>query len=221
MSFKRYRKTRGDGNCFFRSFAFCFFERLCSSDKFASAFEKLKTDWNGLMASVGYDKIAYEDFLEEYFTLLSEFHAHIPILKAADIDPSDWLAENWRNNPLHSNTLIIVLRMLVSAHLQLNSEEYLPFIYELSDPSLASKGPKAIMEDYCRRHVEAIGVESDQIDIIAMTRIMPCQLEIVYLTASHSLDNMVMTFGEQSDSSVVDGISLLYRPGHYDILYRH
>lgn len=158
--------------------------------------------------------------MEESFDLLKQYNEHIPVLRAAEMDPSDWLAEDWRNNPLHSNTLVIVLRMLVSAYLQINAEEYMPFIYEHSDSALESKGPRAVMEDYCRRHVEAIGVESDQIDIIAITKIMQCQLEIVYLCASHSMENMIMVFGEELDRCAIKGISLLYRPGHYDILYR-
>jgi len=218
--FKSYRKSRGDGNCFFRSFAFRLFESFCGNPNFKAALPLLKENWNVILASAGFDKIAYEDFLEEAFTLLQVFHEHIPILRAAGVDPSEWLAEDWRSDMTKSNVMVISLRMLVSAHLQLNADEYLPFIYEHIDPALTSQGPRAVMNDYCRRHVEAMDVESDQIHIIAMTKVMGCEIEIVYLDASQSEDNMVMRFGESTDVLITDAISLLYRPGHYDMVYR-
>lgn len=190
-------------------------------DNFDDSFAKMKPFFNDLLANAGFDKIAYEDFLEESFTLIAKHWENIGVLRAAGEDPSEWLASEWRTDPLGSNTMVIVFRMLVSAYLQANADDYIPFIYDSVDPSLESKGSAVIMADYCRRHVEAIGVESDQIDVIAITKILGCSIEIVYLDASRSQDNMVMKF-EGEAGGILSGaacITLLYRPGHYDIIY--
>lgn len=217
--FDRYRKSRGDGNCFFRSFAFCLIEHLAGLADFGQKTQQLQQSWSKLLADAHFDKEAYEDFLQDSFEVLDQFRESLGALQAAGTSPAEWLAEDWRSNPLKSNTLVVVLRMLVSAHLQLNAEAYLPFIYEFSDPAIESQPARAVMEDFCRRHVEAIGVESDQIHIIAVTKIMGCCIQIVYLDASQDVGNMVMSFGDRSGSLLEAPMSLLYRPGHYDIVY--
>lgn len=181
----------------------------------------MKSYFNTLLTKAGFDKIAYEDFLDESFNLIGKYHENVEVLLAAGEDPSEWLAAEWRKDALGSNTMVIVFRMLVSAYLQANADDYIPFIYDSVDPSLESKGSAAIMADYCRRHVEAIGVESDQIDVIAITKILGCTIEIVYLDASRSQDNMVMKFEGEPGGLLSDAgcITLLYRPGHYDIIY--
>ncbi len=210
--FKRYRKSRGDGNCFFRSFAFRLFEELCIDESFMGKIEVFKQIWASILEQAKFDKIAYEDFLEESFKFMNEFQEQVPVLKAAEIDPCEWLANDWRSNDIKSNTMVIVLRMITSAYLQLHADDFLPFLYDFStQPS---------MSEYCRRHVEAMGVESDQIDIIALTNLFNCQIEIAYLDASSDLSNMIMKFGDANGSILRNPITLLYRPGHYDILYR-
>jgi len=157
--------------------------------------------------------------LEEAMELMKQYQEKVPILRAAEVDPSDWLAEDWRNNPICSNTMIIVFRMLTSAYLQLNAEEYLPFIYEFSSPEMQLQPAKVVMEDWCRRNVEAMGVESDQIHIIAITRLLGCQVEIVYLDSSQSAENLILSIGDAC-TLFNEPITLLYRPGHYDVIYR-
>lgn len=214
--FKRYRKIRGDGNCFFRSAAFRLFEILCESADFASNLSVMEEKWTKLLVSAGFDKIAYEDFLESVIDQLKTFNEKSPIIEAAGEDSSDWLARQWRDDPIQSNTVMVLLRMLVSAHLQTNPDEYLPFIYE--ETSSTNLNPDTAMAEYCCRNVEAIGVESDHIDVIGLTRVLDCQIEIVYLDASPDPQNIVIQFGDASFFE--KPISLLYRPGHYDIIYR-
>lgn len=73
---------------------------------------------------------------------------------------------------------------------------------------------------FCRRHVEVMGEESDNMHIVALTDALQVPVRVVYLNA--------MGAGVNSHDFVPEGlkgadaeprVALLYRPGHYDILY--
>ena len=77
------------------------------------------------------------------------------------------------------------------------------------------------MIQFCQRFVECLGVESDQIHIIALTKALSCVVKIAYLDGG-DLPLNLLQFGPEeeiiSPSSVL--VHLLYRPGHYDLLYK-
>lgn len=144
-----------------------------------------------------------------------------PIIKVAGDDPAEWLARDWRRDPYKSNSFIVVLRLLVSAFLRLNAEEFLPFIWEsIPADSADSQDPTSTIIQYCQKHVESFGAEADQIHIIALTRSLGCRIEIAYLDTSAS-ESLYLEFGEDPQGEFGPSpISLLYRPGHYDIVYK-
>jgi ubiquitin thioesterase protein OTUB1 len=191
---------------------------LASLDDPTDKVEVLKQTWRSLLDAANFDRIAYEDFFDDTFFLIKEFCEKAPVMKASGMIPSDWLAENWRASEVNSNSVMLTLRMVLSAYLQLNFEEYLPFLYDFESSGLSGK---QLMESYCRRHVESFGVESDQIHIMAMTKVMGCQIEIAYLDAGESSENLLMSFGEGAGFwGEGRAATLLYRPGHYDLIYR-
>lgn len=105
-----------------------------------------------------------------------------------------------------SNSIVIYLRFLTSAYLKLHREEYEPFLFE-----------DAIDMDYfCSRNVEAWGREADNLQIIALSKALDVPVHIVYLDSTVASEANIITFEAASG----DPIYLLFRPGHYDILYK-
>jgi len=76
------------------------------------------------------------------------------------------------------------------------------------------------MDHFCQTEVEPIDKESDQIQIMAIVNYLEIPIRIVYLDANTTKTEAdVMQFPEDVDQKNVF-ITLLYRPGHYDILYK-
>ena len=92
-----------------------------------------------------------------------------------------------------------------------NADKFFPFIPE---------GVAADMKGYCEREVEPMGRECEQVQIIALADYLGCRVQIHYLDG-HPFDEAkgltVHRFPHEGGSGPL--VSLLYRPGHYDILY--
>jgi ubiquitin thioesterase protein OTUB1 len=208
-SYKGFRRSRGDGNCFFRSFIFAWFERaiLFGSEVFEKTRQRLVESKNDLLL-VGFDWKALEDFYELTIELLDL------VTRKSITDPielSNELEKVFNSEQgVYSNAAIVHLRMLTSSYLRLHSDEYLPFIENANN-----------MDQYCSKEVEAFGRESEDIHIIALSKTLGVTIKIVYLDGSSS-ETQIHTF--KGDETVNDDelppITLLYRPGHYDILYQ-
>jgi ubiquitin thioesterase protein OTUB1 len=202
-SFVALRRTRGDGNCFFRAFSFGFIEAICALpvDVREAVTLTLRERIEAMLKSAGFDRMAYEDFFDELFLTIKDFTLH----------SSEWLAQEWSNQPHRSHSLVVLLRLVASAYLRAHAEEYEPFLWEV-------EGGEAGMITYCQRHVECLGVESDQIHIIALSKALDCDVEIAYLDGNPGqLDRM--QFLADDNSTKVLRVQMLYRPGHYDLLY--
>ena len=85
------------------------------------------------------------------------------------------------------------------------------------------------MSEFCRRDVEPMGVECDHVQISAITEYLSVSVEIIYLDRNVSSESgyvRVVKFPMNSDVCLAaedhdpfPPVTLLYRPGHYDILY--
>ena len=90
------------------------------------------------------------------------------------------------------------------------------------------------MENFCQYHVEPVSREADHLQIVALTRALRTPLRIAYLDQSglagvgeseNGGGGEVNFLEFEEDRAEEDGIvsiegALLYRPGHYDVLYR-
>ena len=63
-----------------------------------------------------------------------------------------------------------------------------------------------------------MGKESDHIHVVALTRSLKVPLSIEYMDREGSKCNM-LTFDPDDREEAKASLFLLYRPGHYDILY--
>ena len=134
--YKRVRRLRRDGNCFYRAFLFQLFEHLILEDdktyynKLIEIVEKSKED---LMTNAGYDEIVIEDFYDTLLEALKKL-AEVPKEKAQE-HLLDILC-----NTEGANYLIMYIRFLAACYLKKNAILYEGFVGDVAS--------------YCTREVE-------------------------------------------------------------------
>ncbi|KAK6160477.1 hypothetical protein DH2020_003858 [Rehmannia glutinosa] len=214
------RRTRGDGNCFFRSFMFTYLEHILESqdrtevDRITVNVEQCRKT----LLSLGYAEFTFEDFfalfLEQLESVLSGNEASIS---------HEELVQRSRDQSV-SDYVVMFFRFITSGEIRKRSEFYEPFVQGLTNTSV---------EQFCKSSVEPMGEESDHVHITALSDTLGVPIRVVYLDRScddkgsfsvnhHDFIPVVrdLTNTNSDDAEAIKPfISLLYRPGHYDILY--
>ncbi|KAI4324230.1 hypothetical protein L6164_023784 [Bauhinia variegata] len=213
------RRTRGDGNCFFRSFMFSYLEHIleCQDqaevDRIKANVEKCRKT----LQKLGYPELTFEDFfalfLEQLECVIQGNETSIShdelLLRSRDQSVSDYV--------------VMFFRFVTSGEIQKRSEFFEPFIMGLNNTTV---------EQFCKSSVEPMGEESDHVHITALSDALGAQIRVVYLDRS-SCDtggvsvnhhDFIPVAGDLPVATVCSEtntpfIRLLYRPGHYDILY--
>ncbi|ORY72930.1 peptidase C65 Otubain-domain-containing protein [Leucosporidium creatinivorum] len=223
------RRLRGDGDCFYRAFAFSYLERLIPLPPSAAQLALAKVEsLLPLLDQAGFQKDIYDDFYEPLRDLLLALgpDSKLPRPTATSLHASF-------NDTETSNAIIVFLRLLTSAFLRANADDFTPFLFGLEDdPRFMLEGGAPTMDQFCSFHVEAVNKEADHIQITALTRALSVYTRIAYLDQSGAPPGgFGAGAGENGDVKVdfveFEGESeeklngaLLYRPGHYDVLYR-
>lgn len=197
------RRTRPDGNCFFRAFGFAYFESLMEDedhkelDKFIKFIKTSKDD----LIKLGLPAVTIEDFFDVFLEVLTN-------IKDGTIRNSDELLEKFCEQAT-TDYIVIYFRLITSGYLQRNADTFSNFIV----------GGSSIV-DFCKTEVEPMYKESDHIHVVAITSALEVCTRIIYMDRGSSADNKVNAhnFPEQ-EPSAKPRIHLLYRPGHYDVLY--
>ncbi|KAK9455106.1 peptidase C65 Otubain-domain-containing protein [Dipodascopsis uninucleata] len=197
-----YRPVRGDGNCAWRAFAFCYFEQLrnLTKEQMESYVDHLKSR-NSLLEQAGYSETGYIDFVDETFNVLS---------RLSDMSEDQLLAEF--NNMEVSSAIIVHFRLLAAAYIKTHADDYIPFIYSAEGIDVA---------DYCSKNIEAFSVEADHIALSALVNAFgTAELGVVYMDRNAG-ETVVHSFSptEALNENLLK-VDLLYRPGHYDIFYK-
>ncbi|KAF9162862.1 hypothetical protein DFQ26_003147 [Actinomortierella ambigua] len=190
----RMRRSRGD------ALAFAWFERIllapAKPELHQKALETMRESVN-LLISAGFESMAYEDFYQVCIETLEALPTMVP----------EQLLKIFQTDEL-SNSIVMHFRLVASAYLKLHEAEYAPFL-----------DFGQTMSDYCSMHVEAMGRESEEMMLIAMSKALHISVEVAYLSANDSEEVNFLPF--LPDNPVyMPPLVLLYRPGHYDILYR-
>lgn len=100
--------------------------------------------------------------------------------------------------------LTVFLRILTAAELVKNSEFYSNFL-GTEDQSIS---------EFIKLEVEPMGKEADHVQIIALATAMGFGVTVVYMDRGDTVSEH--QFPEESGGYF---ITLLYRPGHYDVVY--
>ncbi|CAI9764115.1 unnamed protein product [Fraxinus pennsylvanica] len=215
------RRTRGDGNCFFRSFMFAYLEHILESqdraeaDRITVSVEQCRKT----LLSLGYAEFTFEDFFALFLEQLEN------VFQGSEGSIShDELVQRSRDQSL-SDYVVMFFRFVASGEIRKRSEFYEPFIQGLTNTSV---------EQFCKSMVEPMGEESDHVHITALSEALGVPIRVVYLDRSSCDNGNVivnhhdfipstkgdLTYGNVRGSETLKPfITMLYRPGHYDILY--
>ncbi|XP_049526538.1 ubiquitin thioesterase OTUB1 [Dermacentor silvarum] len=188
------RKTRPDGNCFFRAFSFAYLESLLSDQQEYTRFKQLAENSKEVLVSLGFQRFTIEDFHDTFMDVLKRIENNITL---------DDLLKIF-NDQGYSDYIVVYMRLLTSGQLQKEASFFASFI----------DGQRTVQE-FCKQAMEPMYKESDHIHVISLTRNLGVGVRIQYM--DRGIGGKVNTHDFPEDRE--PRIHLLYRPGHYDILY--
>eukprot|EP00755_Sulcionema_specki_P000152 Sspe_Gene.114712::Locus_100897_Transcript_2_2_Confidence_0.667_Length_1091::g.114712::m.114712/K09602/OTUB1; ubiquitin thioesterase protein OTUB1 len=191
--FSSLRRIRRDGNCFLRAFFFSMLEGLLAA-----------SDTAEVQRVIGVLDALKPTLVNRYNEHVTEFH---DILREQLVDIKegrltlDSLVARFRSQEV-SDYVVYYGRFAASNYIQENHFLFEPFL-------------GVDVATYCQTQVEAVGCECDQESIIALTNVFGVGVRIMYLDRSPGERCNTHDFPEDRPPSIF----LLYRPGHYDLLY--
>ena len=190
------RLIRRDGNCFYRCFIYRLFEEIAinKDEKLYQSLKDIINNSKNITERNGYEWIVVEDFYQEFINNLT-------ICYETEKNQCRQILDTLFNNKEKSNYLIVFVRLFIAAFLKENKILYESFIFDIP------------FETWVNREVEAVDNECDQIQIMAIVNAFNIGVIIENLNQK-SLDTM--KFPEDGNNIF---IHVLFRPGHYDILY--
>ncbi|KAJ3320754.1 OTU domain, ubiquitin aldehyde binding [Boothiomyces sp. JEL0866] len=187
------RTVKKDGNCFYRAFAFRFCELVRDQpDSTKKILIQKCVATKDIFTQTGYDLSIVEDFYDPFYEAIT-----------SDRD----LLEMFTTEYI-SDTIVCFLRILTAALLKRDREMYEVFVLD-SYPSL---------EAFIGACVEPMYVESDQIHIVAMANAFNITIQVGNLDTTPTEKINYHEISPMEGGSQLS-LSLLFRPGHYDILY--
>lgn len=194
------RRTRPDGNCFFRAFAFAYLEYLCKNSQDYNTFKTLAQESKEKLIKLGFPQFTLEDFHDTFMEVVKKFD---PAEISQEKDMTEELSLTF-NEQGFSDYVVVYLRLLTSGKLQEEADFYQNFI----------EGNFTI-EEFRHQEVEPMYKESDHIHIIALCSALDVCVRVEYMDRGDGGKIKAHDFPEGKEPKVF----LLYRPGHYDILY--
>ncbi|KAI8539422.1 hypothetical protein RHMOL_Rhmol09G0182100 [Rhododendron molle] len=187
--FAAIRRTRGDGNCFFRSFMFSYLERILESQDQEEVHRITGNVENcrRTLQSLGYADFTFEDFFALFLEQLES------VLQGNKESIShDELIQRSRDQSV-SDYIVMFFRFVTSGEIRKRSEFFEPFILGLTN---------ATVEQFCKSSVEPMGEESDHVHITALSDALGVPIRVVYLDRS-SCDAGGVSWWSSGDSGVV------------------
>ncbi|KAG8805527.1 hypothetical protein FRC17_005468, partial [Serendipita sp. 399] len=200
-------------------FAFAWVERILRAKDqelaVAAAISTLHTTWLSL-GEVGFDSTLFVDFYDVLRSLVEQVITPDPSGQRLN---ASLLLEAF-TSPEASNSIVSYVRLLTSAELRKNQDEYAAFVVH---PETQESMP---ITDFCNYFVEGMGKEADHVQMQALSKAMGVNLSVAYLDGSitsdangdAAVDFVKFDNGGGNHANGIDDVVLLYRPGHYDIL---
>ncbi|QRW04322.1 peptidase C65 otubain protein [Ceratobasidium sp. AG-Ba] len=212
------RRSRGDGNCFYRSFAFAWLTQIYHADDRAvaviSALENLEMAQN--YVEVG---IPGHPSSTRVYAFLQD------MIRGMELRKTDQksLLKVFQNRQ-QSDDIVGYVRLITSAYIRLMPEMH-GSIFHPDDPSLVISPL-----DFCEIYVEQLGQDAGKyhIQISALSRALNTCVYIYRLDDTidgkapneQDVPAHCTRFIPPDLPPVTEPVSLLFRPGHYDILER-
>lgn len=222
------RRIRGDGNCYYRAFLYSLCEQLLkqrtnnNNNNNNAEYQRIHTfiinslSW---VCTQGYEESTIEMFYEELVELMGF------------IDKTDTTTLQESFNALHeklneenstSDYCTWYLRVLTAAQMKSDPDRFLPFLLAEDSTGVLD------IPTFCSREVEPMNRECSMVQVAALAECFGVCVKIEYMDGrivkekeeGNCLVRKVACheFGGEEGGEKMS-VSLLYRPGHYDILY--
>merc|ERR1719471_2315458 len=193
------RSIRGDGHCFYRSIIFGFLEHFISTDNTAGieAMKQNATAKNTILTQKLGMPWTLEDFYQAYIDICNLALVCIQS-KTEGSDPFNAILNAFEES---DGYVIGFLRYMASAEVKTNE------IYKFTVPN-------GDVNEFVRTHIEAVNSEVDSLAVQAVGASIGLPFRIYYLDQS---SGPMTSYNFPHDKEPL--IHLLYRPGHYDLIY--
>ncbi|XP_010607502.1 ubiquitin thioesterase OTUB2 [Fukomys damarensis] len=191
--FSTIRKTKGDGNCFYRALGYSYLEALLGKSREILKFKEhvLQTP-NDLLAA-GFEEHNFQNF----------FNAFYSVVELVEKDGSVSSLLKVFNDQSFSDRIVQFLRLLTSAFIRNRADFFRHFVDEEMD-----------IKDFCTHEVEPMAMECDHIQITALSQALNIALQVEYVDEMDTALNHHV-FPE----AAIPSVYLLYKTSHYNILY--
>ncbi|XP_073339625.1 ubiquitin thioesterase OTUB2-like [Pagrus major] len=190
--FSSVRQVRGDGNCFYRALCFAHLESILHNARALQRFKEKITQTCEDFSSAGFDESSFKHHLNTVVYVVEQCQAG---------EQEDALLRVF-NEHLTSDSVVQYLRLLTSAHLQNHADFFCNFV---EAPNL---------QVYCHQEVEAMAMECDHVDILALSQALDICIHIVSMEGDEQqLAHHIIPEGAEPS------LHLLYKTSHYNILY--
>jgi ubiquitin thioesterase protein OTUB1 len=213
QTYSHYRPIQGDGNCGWRAIGFSYFEKLIESGdqaKIEGEVARLMS-MNPLLTTMG-NYPYWEEMAEEMLDYMREVAQNVSNPQYAhQLNQDKW------NEPGASDSMIYYLRLLVGTFIKNDPAAFEPFITDGSG-----------VAGYCAQQIDIPNREIEEIGVSALVQILlkPAGFVLEVAMLDRSLGSEVNHYrwpeeaNGQNEADLGPIIYLLYRPGHYDILYK-
>ncbi|WVF73052.1 hypothetical protein IAT40_007870 [Kwoniella sp. CBS 6097] len=211
-------RARGDGDCYYRSFTLAYLLRILHSPdpqlEANLAYDAIQRALPALQEA-GFDKDLYEEFLDPLLALIRSF------AEGDESTATEYAIVQALQDAEKSNCIVVALRLMTSSYIRSHADLFSPFL--LSPTTFLPLST----DEFCRQEVEPCGKEADHAQIMALSEALSIGVRVAYLDRSEiggsgegegegEVINWV-EFGK--DTSEADRpLTLLYRPGHYDVV---
>ncbi|KAJ7147313.1 peptidase C65 Otubain-domain-containing protein [Mycena filopes] len=202
--FKNFRRAARDGNCFYRSVAFAYLDRLLHAPDIPATVARFREVLTSkeLGLTLAFEDEVHKEFSEQLENLMQMVENFGAALTTEDL--LDRLLEV-------SDYVSYYFRLLASAEIRTNPEPYRDFIF---DQEIVA---------FCQSQVEAVDSEADHIPMMALCNALRITLKLATLSshgqgAVQEADVFTVISPEDAMDRDLPPILLLFRPGHYDIL---
>ncbi|OQV04333.1 hypothetical protein CLAIMM_09230 isoform 1 [Cladophialophora immunda] len=201
-----YRQVKGDGQCGWRGAVFGYFEILLRSGDPSLITQELVRlrSFEQTMRSVGID---YDIIIDMFDFTWELFDALKSAVERGDTNEAVLLDS--LNDENISNSIVYHFKMMTSSFMQLQPDRYEAFL-------------EMPVQQYCLTRIDPANQEIDHVGLQALTDavIAPAYiaLEVAYL--DRSTGDEVTSYHFVDNAKGWPTIRLIYRPGHYDIIYK-
>lgn len=249
-TYNKYRKVARDGNCFYRSYIYSLLETLVKENSLDTWNDLQNRVQNGYtVACTFHPKVALEDFFESFNDLLCKVWGMyvtvnimylflfitiaIQLLFTENKQTGEELAAEFNNDETSMKFVIpFISRLLCSVYIRTHADEFMPYLPE--DITIEKFVLSEVRQNFvfitiymCSTlyeiytQVEALNVDADHLQILALTRQCNRSARIVHLRESRYDKNVDQTrcYELVMPSDLVPGATLQFIPGHYEVLY--